>query len=173
MTAHVRVAFGCDSPMTLGIQFLLGHLLHDDRLPKNVDVQGLLVAHSDYQRIEEPFTPIEYELLASHLERESINVLGISSVERTRPRLLKSVRRLKERIPDLLVLAGGIDAISDPVAYFRDGVDLISMGDGEVPTEQLLRSLAEGKDCESLVNDSPMGWTHAANPRATSCRSCS
>ena len=46
-------------------------------------------------------------------------------------RMLRLARRVKEEMPDALVVVGGHDASRDPKWFLKPGVDVIVVGDGE------------------------------------------
>lgn len=134
-----------DSPMTLGIQFILGYLLGQPELANSCRLKGLLTSAPNFTALETPHTEQERFVLLRYLDSEKPSVIGISSTERTRTRSLDLLPLIGQYHPDALMVAGGIDAIAAPLAYLNRGVDLVVNGDGEIPMKLILQSLLAGK----------------------------
>lgn len=159
-----RVILIADSPMTLGVQFLLGHLDRCDTLSEAIEATAVLSASPDFTRVESPYSAAEVRQLTDYIGARHPAVIGISSVERTRNRTLAVLPTLRSAAPDAIFLAGGIDAIAAPRAYFDAGVDLVAVGDGELPLEMLLNHLHGGECPQDILGDPPAGFASPTRP---------
>ena len=156
-----RAVIIADSPMNLGVRFLVSYL----QGLEGWQVYGLLVDNADSGRIEAPFSSEELAFLTQALLALDLRVLGISSIQRTRPRLAACVPRIRASLPSAIYIAGGIDAIAEPAYYFAQGIDLVCMGDGEEPLTHLLRTLAAGASRNQIVGSPPPGFMSMAKRR--------
>lgn len=161
-----RVILVTDHPMTLGIQFLLDHLLLQDDLRSQFELYGLVASHQRFDAIEAPFTIDEERALRSFFLQARPAVIGLSSIERCRHRFLAFLRGLRTQLPDTVFVAGGIDAITSHRVYFDAGVDLVAVGDGEEPMAALLRELARACGRLWIRNHPPSGLASPEHPHA-------
>jgi hypothetical protein len=162
MTAKKDVVLVSDHPMTLGVQFLMDHVMRHPALDAAYRVTGILCSSRDFARIEAPFSPAEEEYLLDYLAETRPAVVGISCIERTRPRFMGSLAKIKAILPDAFYMAGGIDAASDPQFYLSHGIDLVVNGDGEIPLATVLEQLRNGKTPADFVAHPPEGSFTAA-----------
>jgi len=146
--------FISDSPMTLGVQFILGHLYSQD-LPEYCRLYGLLAGNHDSTQIEAPFTNSEKGCLIRWLKEMSPSIIGLSSIERSKPRFLGALPEIRREIPDAIYVAGGVDAFPSREYYFSRGIDLIVRGDGEMPVQELLTRLNSGTTKEGILAEPP------------------
>lgn len=79
-------------------------------------------------------------------------------------RMLRLARRVREVLPEALILVGGHDASRDPSWFMRPGIDAVVVGDGEEVMPALVEARAGGAALASvpglLINE-------AAGPRPT------
>lgn len=73
---------------------------------------------------------------------------------------LEDVARVKEAIPDVLHVAGGVHATAEPLATLRGGFDLVVIGEGEHTMVAIVKALLAGDDPRALA-----GTAHLANGR--------
>ncbi|HEX4951927.1 MAG TPA: radical SAM protein [Thermoanaerobaculia bacterium] len=67
-----------------------------------------------------------------------------------RYRMLRVVRRVREELPEALVVVGGHDASRDPAWFMRSGIDVVAVGDGEDLMPQLVEAYEQGKDLATV-----------------------
>jgi radical SAM superfamily enzyme YgiQ (UPF0313 family) len=99
----------------------------------------------------------EYTLTAQDLERvlaRDPDVVGLSGYCWNAEALAECARMLKQRRPELLVIAGGRATEGEPEALLRDcpALDALVLGEGEIAFRELLRRDFTGlQDCPGLV----------------------
>jgi radical SAM superfamily enzyme YgiQ (UPF0313 family) len=74
-------------------------------------------------------------------------------------RMLRLVRRVKNELPDALVVVGGHDSSRDPRWFLKSGIDVIVIGDGEEVMPALVAAWARTRDLRNvpglMINSSP------------------
>lgn len=73
---------------------------------------------------------------------------------------VEDVARVKEAVPDVLHVAGGVHATAEPLATLRGGFDLVVIGEGEHTMVAIVKALLAGEDPRALA-----GTAHLANGR--------
>jgi len=85
-------------------------------------------------------------------------------------RAMRLAKRVKQELPDALVIIGGHDASRDPKWFLKPGIDVVVIGDGEEVMPALVEAWSKTRDLRSvpglLIND-PSGpiQTAAASAR--------
>jgi len=153
-----------DHPMTLGVQFLIDHLQRQPGLEAVYEVTGILSSSHDFARIEAPFSPDEEAQLLRALVAMNPVLIGLSCIERTRPRFLGSLPAIRAALPQVVCVAGGVDAVADPQFYLAHGIDLVVNGDGELPLTAILEGVRDGRDRADLIAHPPPGVLSEAVP---------
>src|SRR5258708_4869678 len=143
-----------DHPMTLGVQFLMTHLKDQADLNVSCRVRGILASSTDFSRIECPYTVAEREHLENYLGKTKPEIVGISTIERTRRRSMLLLPAIRKILPNAFFLAGGVDAIAAPHFYLDNGIDGVAMGDGETVMEAVLKRRLNGGR-EALMSQVP------------------
>ncbi len=157
MTPKRAVVLVTDHPMTLGIQFLLDHVLSQPALAAAYELTGIFGSSRDFTRIEAPFSVDEEMHLLRFMQALNPAVVGISCIERTRPRFMRALHAIKAALPDTVYMAGGVDAVADPDFYLANGIDLVVNGDGELPLSAVLEGLRGGRTKADLIAFPPAG----------------
>ena len=78
------------------------------------------------------------------------HIAGFSVMTSNYPVARRQIRKLKQRHPELWVLAGGIHATLFPDDLMADGADVVVLGEGEPVILDLVAGLAEGRDLRGL-----------------------
>src|SRR5262245_45538613 len=111
MAYHSEVVLISDNPMTIGIQCIAGHLNAQTNIVKRFRISVLLASSPKFSKIEMPFTSDEINHLKYFIMEKDPVVIGFSTIERTRARLLSVLPYMKEAAKKSYFIAGGIDAI--------------------------------------------------------------
>jgi radical SAM superfamily enzyme YgiQ (UPF0313 family) len=166
-----NVVFISDNPMTLGIQFLIGYLREQTDLSQHFSLSAVMSGVANFSKIEAPYSESELNHLRDFLRSRAPVVVGISTIERTRPRLLSTLPELRRVLPGAIFISGGVDAVSAPELYLDGGVDMVAYGDGETPVARLLNRLLEGDSRENIIEDPPQGFLTKTRKDFTPARS--
>ncbi len=67
-----------------------------------------------------------------------------------RYRMMRIVRRVKELLPEALLVVGGHDASRDPNWFRREWIDVVAIGDGEEIMPLLVRAVERGSGLEQV-----------------------
>jgi len=96
---------------------------------------------------ERQLVGLPYDEIADHIRRFSPHVVGIGVPFTMRSEGAFNVASLAKEInPEIVTVLGGIHATSAPEACLdQAAVDYVVLGEGEVPTVNLLKSLSEGR----------------------------
>lgn len=99
-------------------------------------------------------TDLEEDLLRTVAEF-SPKVIGITFLEPTYHIGLYLIRTIKNKYPDIPVIAGGVfSTLSPEFVLAEDAVDAVCVGEGETSIVELCRRISEGKD----INDVEGLW---------------
>ncbi len=78
------------------------------------------------------------------------DVVGFSVITPNYPVAKRQLRYLKQRFPELSLLAGGVHATLFPQDLLEDGADAVVLGEGEPVIVELLRHLEAGREPHDL-----------------------
>src|SRR5215471_7572613 len=78
-------------------------------------------------------------------------VVGFSVITPNYPVARRQMRELRQRFPDIRIIAGGIHASLFPEDLVADGADAVVLGEGEALITQLVASLANGHSLDALA----------------------
>ncbi|HTA30589.1 MAG TPA: cobalamin-dependent protein, partial [Candidatus Cybelea sp.] len=74
------------------------------------------------------------------------DIAGFTVITPNYPVARKQIRKLKELLPEVWILAGGIHATLFPDDLMADGSDVVVLGEGEPVILQLVAALAQGEN---------------------------
>ena len=77
-------------------------------------------------------------------------VVGFSVITPNYPVARRQMRELRQRFPDIRIIAGGIHASLFPEDLVVDGADAVVLGEGESLIEELVCRLGDGRDLSDL-----------------------
>ncbi|MCA9056332.1 MAG: B12-binding domain-containing radical SAM protein, partial [Planctomycetaceae bacterium] len=90
-------------------------------------------------------------LLWNKIEEFRPDIVGFSVITPNYPVACIQIQALKSRLPELLVMAGGIHATLFPEDLLSDGVDYVILGEGEKTTPALLDAIRNGGSLDSIL----------------------
>jgi len=82
-------------------------------------------------------------------------------------RLLRLAKRVKEELPDALLVVGGHDASRDPEWFLHPAIDVVAVGDGEEIMPALVDAWERGGDFADLAKVPGLLLNRPARPVAT------
>lgn len=126
--------------LPLGPAFLKSALLLDEELAARTEVEivDLFLSDDDNQCLQKLLAPSPVAIGFSVFAWNRLKTLGLAA-------------RLRREFPGVLLFAGGPEASADPEGMLADGaLDLIVVGEGELPFIELAARLAEGKPVEGI-----------------------
>ena len=78
-------------------------------------------------------------------------------------RMLRLARRVKEELPEALLVVGGHDASRDPEWFLHPAVDVVAVGDGEEIMPALVQAWERGESLQKVpglvLNIKELRWT--------------
>jgi radical SAM superfamily enzyme YgiQ (UPF0313 family) len=131
------------------------NITEEERNPADDPIEdlcfGLTSRGRAYYAYPRPITPEEIRLLVNLLEDLSPDVIGFSLTSMYRRTAAMLTARVRERLPGIPIIWGGIGPTVEPEECIRDA-DMICLGEGEETVVQLLECLAAGGDPSSIQN---------------------
>jgi radical SAM superfamily enzyme YgiQ (UPF0313 family) len=111
----------------------------------------LLKQHGHEVRVfDQNVEGLEDEGLWQQVAEFQPDIAGFSVMTPNYPVARQQIRALKQRHPEVRVLAGGIHATLFPDDLMADGADAVVLGEGEPVILELVAGLAEGRDLGGL-----------------------
>ncbi len=92
------------------------------------------------------------ELIHKYVDRHSPSIIGFSPVASEYPFIARIAQRVKERHPDIFLLAGGPHITLNPETCITDGFDAICVGEGERPLLELVQQMEKGQTPAGIAN---------------------
>ena len=121
----------------LGLGYMIGKLLNE-----KIDV--------DF--IDEQIETIDFDNVEKLVKEKQIRIIGISVLTRTIARAYKISRELKRRIPDIVIVFGGVHATILPYEPFKYGADFVIRGEGEEVFTDFVKKIYNGENYKEVKN---------------------
>jgi radical SAM superfamily enzyme YgiQ (UPF0313 family) len=94
------------------------------------------------------------------LSQERWDVVGVSTTGMTLRYDLALAHQARRRLPDAILIAGGMEATFKPQLMFDTGpFDLVALGEGERPLLALVEQLREGRDLHGIAGTAELTST--------------
>ena len=101
--------------------------------------------------IDEHIHPLSDAQLKGALDRMEVGIVGLSCMTLTISRGFELAKKIKEMVPETIVIMGGIHPTVLPDDCFRSGdVDIVVMGEGEQTLSELYELVKAGESYEDV-----------------------
>lgn len=113
---------------------------------------GLLVSMPDY------FPDISIEAILEELVASQVTAVGFPVYIWNHDRVISLSNQLKQRLPDLIIMAGGPEATADPERLLNEApFDLVVVGEGELTMAEICQRIFEQQSLVGIAGTASKG----------------